>query len=299
MRWQRSIASLHCVTPPDKLLPETVWAQAHRQAPLSCLPDRLRCWLIPTRIISAIRSCSYPGAGAGGRHSGATAAQRHCRRCICWARVTLNFFATIGICGFFFQRIEGQDGFNYAIPLYTFIFLVALGADYTIFLMSRVREEAQQHGLEAGVPLAVARTGGVITSAGLNSGGYFCGADHAAAEHPVPVWHLRGGRHPDGYLHCARSAGAGRGAAAGQMELVAAPPGGATSHSGKRARSATNVFRRLGAEELPKGLFKRSCDFLRKSLGLQDGVCWLTCLKRRVSHFCSMEISLEMTVGDC
>jgi uncharacterized membrane protein YdfJ with MMPL/SSD domain len=87
--------------------------------------------------------------------------------------VTLNFFATIGACAFFFQRIEGQDGFNYAIPLYTFIFLVALGADYTIFLMSRVREEAQQHGLEAGVPLAVARTGGVITSAGLILAGTF------------------------------------------------------------------------------------------------------------------------------
>ena len=89
------------------------------------------------------------------------------------AAVTLNFLATIGVCGFFFQRIEGQDGFNYAIPLYTFIFLVALGADYTIFLMSRVREEAQQQGLERGVPFAVGRTGGVITSAGLILAGTF------------------------------------------------------------------------------------------------------------------------------
>jgi uncharacterized membrane protein YdfJ with MMPL/SSD domain len=87
--------------------------------------------------------------------------------------VTLNFLATIGACAFFFQRIEGQDGFNYAIPLYTFIFLVALGADYTIFLMSRVREEARRHGLEAGVPFAVSRTGGVITSAGLILAGTF------------------------------------------------------------------------------------------------------------------------------
>ena len=89
------------------------------------------------------------------------------------AAVTLNFLAAIAACSFFFQRIQGADGFYYAIPLYTFIFLVALGADYTIFLMSRVREEGRKRGLEAGVPLAVARTGGVITSAGLILAGTF------------------------------------------------------------------------------------------------------------------------------
>jgi uncharacterized membrane protein YdfJ with MMPL/SSD domain len=89
------------------------------------------------------------------------------------AAVALNFLAAIGVCGFFFQRILGQDGFNYAIPLYTFIFLVALGADYTIFLMSRVREEAQRRNLGLGVPYAVSRTGGVITSAGLILAGTF------------------------------------------------------------------------------------------------------------------------------
>jgi putative drug exporter of the RND superfamily len=87
--------------------------------------------------------------------------------------VTLNFLATIGACDFFFQHIAGQEGYSYAIPLYTFIFLVALGADYTIFLMARVREEARRHGLEAGVPYAVSRTGGVITSAGLILAGTF------------------------------------------------------------------------------------------------------------------------------
>ncbi|HEY7850352.1 MAG TPA: MMPL family transporter [Ktedonobacterales bacterium] len=89
------------------------------------------------------------------------------------AAVTLNFFAAIGVCSFFFQRVQGQDGIYYAIPLYTFIFLVALGADYTIFLMSRVREEAQRSGLELGMPVAVAHTGGVITSAGLILAGTF------------------------------------------------------------------------------------------------------------------------------
>jgi RND superfamily putative drug exporter len=87
--------------------------------------------------------------------------------------VTLNFLAAIGACAFFFQRILGQDGFYYAIPLYTFIFLVALGADYTIFLMSRVREEIGRRGMQDGIPLAVSRTGGVITSAGLILAGTF------------------------------------------------------------------------------------------------------------------------------
>ena len=87
--------------------------------------------------------------------------------------VTLNFLAAIGVCSFFFQRVQDSDGFYYAIPLYTFIFLVALGADYTIFLMSRVREEGQRHGLEIGIPLAVSRTGSVITSAGLILAGTF------------------------------------------------------------------------------------------------------------------------------
>ena len=89
------------------------------------------------------------------------------------AAVTLNFFAAVGVCSFIFQRVQGQDGIYYAIPLYTFIFLVALGADYTIFLMSRVREEARRRGLAEGVPVAVANTGGVITSAGLILAGTF------------------------------------------------------------------------------------------------------------------------------
>ncbi len=87
--------------------------------------------------------------------------------------VTLNFLAATGACGFLFQCIQGQDGFYYAVPLYTFIFLVALGADYTIFLMSRVREEVHRRGIETGVPVAVARTGGVITSAGVILAGTF------------------------------------------------------------------------------------------------------------------------------
>lgn len=87
--------------------------------------------------------------------------------------VTLNYFAALGAASFIFQRIEGDEGIAYAIPLYGFIFLVALGADYTIFLMSRVREEVGYYGTRLGTQDALRRTGGVITSAGLILAGTF------------------------------------------------------------------------------------------------------------------------------
>jgi uncharacterized membrane protein YdfJ with MMPL/SSD domain len=89
------------------------------------------------------------------------------------AAVTLNYFAALGAASFFFHRLQGDEGIAYAVPLYTFIFLVALGADYTIFLMSRVREEVGRLGTRHGTPEAVGRTGGVITSAGLILAGTF------------------------------------------------------------------------------------------------------------------------------
>ncbi|HEX5441839.1 MAG TPA: MMPL family transporter, partial [Ktedonobacterales bacterium] len=89
------------------------------------------------------------------------------------AAVTLNFLAALGASAFLFTRIQGDEGMSYAIPVYTFIFLVALGADYTIFLMSRVREEVARHGVKLGTQIALHRTGGVITSAGLILAGTF------------------------------------------------------------------------------------------------------------------------------
>ncbi len=88
------------------------------------------------------------------------------------AVLTLNFLAVIGAAALV-GRWAGNDGINYAIPLYTFVFLVSLGADYTIFLMSRVREEVRLLGTRPGVAIAVGRTGGVISSAGLILAGTF------------------------------------------------------------------------------------------------------------------------------
>src|SRR6185436_7560520 len=66
-----------------------------------------------------------------------------------------------------------DDGVDASIPTFAFIFLVALGIDYTIFLMSRVREEARTHGTREGMLRAIGATGPVITSAGVILAGTF------------------------------------------------------------------------------------------------------------------------------
>ena len=67
----------------------------------------------------------------------------------------------------------GDEGIDSSLPTFAFIFLVALGVDYTIFLMSRVREEAAVHGTREGVLRALTATGPVITSAGIILAGTF------------------------------------------------------------------------------------------------------------------------------
>ncbi|MEU0373851.1 MMPL family transporter [Streptomyces sp. NPDC006283] len=83
------------------------------------------------------------------------------------ATVALNFLATIGVSALVFEHLLGFSGTDASVPLYGFVFLVALGVDYNIFLMSRVREETRTHGTRAGVLRGLTTTGGVITSAGV------------------------------------------------------------------------------------------------------------------------------------
>jgi RND superfamily putative drug exporter len=89
------------------------------------------------------------------------------------ATVMASFFGTLGLSIFFFIEVQGSEGVDASLPTFAFIFLVALGVDYTIFLMSRVREEAAIHGTREGVLRALAATGPVITSAGLILAGTF------------------------------------------------------------------------------------------------------------------------------
>jgi RND superfamily putative drug exporter len=81
--------------------------------------------------------------------------------------VVLSFAAALGLSALLFTYVFGFEGTDASIPLFVFVFLVALGIDYNIFLMTRVREETQTRGTREGSLVALAATGGVITSAGL------------------------------------------------------------------------------------------------------------------------------------
>nr|WP_030959907.1 MMPL family transporter [Streptomyces sp. NRRL S-378] len=83
------------------------------------------------------------------------------------ATVALNFLATLGVSALVFEHLLGFSGTDASVPLYGFVFLVALGVDYNIFLMSRVREESLALGTREGVLRGLVTTGGVITSAGV------------------------------------------------------------------------------------------------------------------------------------
>ena len=100
------------------------------------------------------------------------------------ATVILSFLGTLGLSLAIFRFVFDQHSFDPALPLIVFIFLVALGADYNIFLMSRVREEAARVGTSEGVLRALVATGPVITSAGLILAGTF------SVLMVLPIWDL-------------------------------------------------------------------------------------------------------------
>lgn len=87
--------------------------------------------------------------------------------------VILSFTAALGISALAFRHLFGYAGETTDFPLFVFVFLVALGIDYNIFLTTRIREEATRQGTRAGVVTGLATTGAVITSAGLVLAGTF------------------------------------------------------------------------------------------------------------------------------
>jgi putative drug exporter of the RND superfamily len=87
--------------------------------------------------------------------------------------VIVSYLAALGIGALFFETVLDFPGMPPDLPLFAFIFLVALGIDYNIFLMARVREETLTHGTRAGTIRGLAVTGAVITSAGLVLAGTF------------------------------------------------------------------------------------------------------------------------------
>ena len=100
------------------------------------------------------------------------------------ASVVVSFFGTLGIAILVFRHVFGENGVDNSLPIFAFIFLVALGVDYTIFLMSRVREESRRFGTREGMLRALGATGPVITSAGIILAGTF------SVLMTLPVWFI-------------------------------------------------------------------------------------------------------------
>jgi RND superfamily putative drug exporter len=86
---------------------------------------------------------------------------------------TLSAVAAVGAGAWLGRELFGWNALDLQVPLLSFLFLVALGVDYTIFLVHRARTEAQTEGTRAGMVTALATTGGVITSAGIVLAGVF------------------------------------------------------------------------------------------------------------------------------
>ena len=87
--------------------------------------------------------------------------------------MVLSYLAALGVSAIVFRDVFGFGGADAGLPLFVFVFLVALGIDYNIFLMTRVREESLKYGTRRGSLIGLTTTGGVITAAGLVLAGTF------------------------------------------------------------------------------------------------------------------------------
>jgi RND superfamily putative drug exporter len=87
--------------------------------------------------------------------------------------VGLSYLASLGLAVLVFELIGGQDGINFVLPFFMFIFIMALGQDYNILVMTRIREEAHHAPIRVAVRRAVEATGTTVTSAGLILAGTF------------------------------------------------------------------------------------------------------------------------------
>jgi RND superfamily putative drug exporter len=87
--------------------------------------------------------------------------------------VAISYLAAFGLSVLLFQDATGTGGLYYFVPFLMFVFLLALGEDYNILVMTRIREEAADRPLRQAVTRAVARTGSTVTSAGLILAGTF------------------------------------------------------------------------------------------------------------------------------
>jgi RND superfamily putative drug exporter len=89
------------------------------------------------------------------------------------ASVGLSYLAALGLAVIVFMGIEGNAGVSFVLPFVMFVFLMALGSDYNVLVMTRIREEAHAGSLVEAVTRAINATGGTVTAAGLILGGSF------------------------------------------------------------------------------------------------------------------------------
>jgi RND superfamily putative drug exporter len=89
------------------------------------------------------------------------------------ASVVVSYLGALGLTGILFVRLGGQAGLNFVLPFLMFVFLMALGSDYNILVMSRIREEAHHLPLRDAVAKAIGKTGSTVTTAGVILGGSF------------------------------------------------------------------------------------------------------------------------------
>jgi RND superfamily putative drug exporter len=87
--------------------------------------------------------------------------------------VLLSYLAALGLTALIFVHFGGQSGINFVLPFLMFVFLMALGSDYNVLVMTRIREESHQLSTREAVRKAIGATGTTVTTAGLILGGTF------------------------------------------------------------------------------------------------------------------------------
>jgi RND superfamily putative drug exporter len=123
------------------------------------------------------------------------------------ATVVLSFAASLGVSSLFFNHVFNYGNADNSFPLFVFVFLVALGIDYNIFLMTRVREEAIRRDARHGAIIGLAATGGVITSAGFVLAGTFAVLATIPSTQLTEIGFAVAVRHPARHDHRAVRAG--------------------------------------------------------------------------------------------
>ena len=173
------------------------------------------------------------------------------------ASVGLSYLAALGLCVLLFIKLGGSDGIVFFLPFLMFIFLLALGEDYNILVMTRIREEAHRLPLREAVTKAIGVTGRHGHLGRARAGRHLHGVRRRGrrrlGRQPVPRHRVRPGPgHPDGFLPGPHAAGALHGRTARPVELVAIQtdhghPAGA--HAGVRQRRGRVIRARISYRE--------------------------------------------------